>query len=108
MTAFTYKGYGRIYTNPENIEEVENIIKELDEFEWEGYYPGGLVTSWDRYPNVEYVGKFELNENKFKEICKERNIPVFIFDNGTEFESYGYSKTLNRQEIQTLSYEELK
>jgi hypothetical protein len=25
MTAFTYKGYGRIYTNPENIEEVENI-----------------------------------------------------------------------------------
>ena len=30
MTAFTYKGYGRIYTNPENIQDVENIIKELE------------------------------------------------------------------------------
>ena len=108
MTAFTYKGYGRIYTNPENIQDVENIIKELSEFEW-GYYPGGLVVSWDRYPNVEYVGKFELNENKFKEICKKRNIPVFIFDNGTEYETYGgYKKTLNREEIKELSYEELK
>jgi len=33
MTAFNYKGYGRIYTNPENIQEVENIIQELDEVE---------------------------------------------------------------------------
>ena len=107
MTAFTYKGYGRIYTNPENIQDVENIIKELSEIEW-GYYEGGLVTSWDRYPYVEYVGKFELNENKFKELCKERNIPVFIFDNGTEYETYGgYKKTLNREEIKELSYGEL-
>ena len=44
MTAFTYKGYGRIYTNPENIQDVKNIIQKLDEFEWE-YYPKGLVTS---------------------------------------------------------------
>jgi len=107
MNAFTYKGYGRIYTNPENIKEVETIIKEIDEFEW-SYYPEGLVTSWDRYPNVEYVGKFELDGDKFKEICKERNIPVFIFDNGTEFESYGYQKTLNREELKELSYDELE
>ena len=107
MTAFNYKGYGRIYTNPENIQDVENIIQELDEFEW-GYYPGGLVASWDMYPYVEYVGKFELNEDKFKQICKERNIPVFIFDNGKECISLGYTKTLNKEEIKTLSYGELK
>ncbi len=107
MTAFTYKGYGRIYTNPENIQEVENIIQELDEFEWY-YYPGGLVASWDRYPNVEYVSKFELDEEKFKQICKERNIPVFIFDAGMNDYPSGYTKTLNREEIKELSYGELK
>jgi hypothetical protein len=109
MTAFTYKGYGRIYTNPENIQEVENIIQELDEFEW-GYYPGGLVISWDKYPNVEYVGKFELNEEKFKQICKERNIPVFIFDASFDAEPIGWypSEPLSKEEIKTLSYGELK
>jgi len=107
MTAFTYKGYGRIYTNPENIKEVETIIKELDEFEW-CYYSEGLVTSWDRYPNIEYVGKFELDGDKFKEICKERNIPVFIFDAGEDYNTFGYCKTLNTEEIKTISYEELK
>lgn len=108
MTAFTYKGYGRIYTNPENIKEVETIIKELDEFEW-SYYPEKLVTSWDEYPNVEYVGKFEMTETtKFKEICKERNIPVFIFDAFMDYNTFGYCKILNREEIKILSYEELK
>jgi len=107
MTAFTYKGYGRIYTNPEHIQDVEDIIKLLDEFEW-GYYPEGLVTSWDRYPNVEYVGKFELNEDKFKELCKKADIPVFIFDAGMNDFPLGYTKILNKEEIQQLSYGELK
>jgi hypothetical protein len=107
MTAFTYKGYGRIYTNPEHIQDVKSIIEVLDGFEWE-YYPGGLVTSWDRYPNVEYVGKFELDKVKFEQLCKERNIPVFIFDAGRDDSPFGYTKTLNREEIKTLSYGELK
>jgi hypothetical protein len=109
MTAFTYKGYGRIYTNSRNIQNVEKIIQELDKFEWE-YYPGGLVTSWDRYPNVEYVGKFELNEEKFKQICKERNIPVFIFDASFDAEPIGWypSEPLSKEKIKTLSYGELK
>ena len=107
MTAFNYKGYGRIYTNPEHIQVVEDIIKLLDEFEW-SYYPGGLVASWDRYPNVEYVGKFELNEEKFKEFCKKADIPVFVF-NGYDNECpRGYVKTLNKEEIKQLSYGELK
>ena len=107
MTAFTYKGYGRIYTNPENIQEVEKIIEELDEFEWE-YYPESLVGFWDDYPIVVYVGKFELDEEKFKQICKERNIPVFVFNAYDDEYPRGYVKTLNREEIKTLSYGELK
>jgi hypothetical protein len=107
MTAFTYKGYGRIYTDQEYIEDVEKIIEELDEFEW-SYYPTFLITSWDRYPNVEYVGKFELNEEKFKELCKERNIPVFVFNAYDNEYPRGYVKTLSKEEIKTLSYGELK
>jgi len=107
MTAFNYKGYGRIYTNPENIQDVENIIQELDEFEW-GYYPESLVGFWDDYPIVVYVGKFELDEEKFKQICKERNIPVFVFNAYDNECPRGYVKTLNREEIKTLSYGELK
>ncbi len=107
MTAFTYKGYGRIYTNPENIQDVKNIIQELDEFEWE-YYPESLVGFWDDYPIVVYVGKFELDEEKFKQICKERNIPVFVFNAYDNEYPRGYVKTLNREEIKQLSYGELK
>lgn len=107
MTAFTYKGYGRIYTDREYIKQVEKIIEELDEFEW-GYYPEGLVSSWDKYPNVIYVHKFELDENKFKQICKERNIPVFVFNSYDNEYSRGYTKTLNKEEIKTLSYGEIK
>jgi hypothetical protein len=108
MTAFTYKGYGRIYTNSENHQDVVDIIKELDEFEW-SYYPTGLVTSWDMYPNVEYVGKFELDKEKFQQICKERNIPVFIFDAGFTDHPSGYypERPLNKEEIKQLAYNEI-
>ena len=53
-----------------------------------------------------YVGKFELDKEKFKQICKERNIPVFIFDP----EPIGWypSEPLSKEEIKTLSYGELK
>ena len=105
MTAFRYKGYGRIYTNPENIQEVENIIKQLNEFEWD-YYPGDLVASWEEYPSVVWVGKFELFEPMFKEVCKEKNIPVFVFD--SEFEQFprGAVKLLTKQEIKAMSMED--
>jgi len=102
MNSFTYKGYGRIYTDPEYIQVVECIIQELD-----GYYPLGLVTYWDNYPNVLFIGKFELYDcEKLKELCKERNIPVFIFDSGFDDSPLGYypSEPLNREEIKQLSY----
>ena len=100
---FTYKGYGRIYVqDQEDIQKVEDIIKEFDEFEW-SYYPTSLVTTLDKYPNVVYVGKFELNFD-LKEECKKQNIPVFIFDSGFFHETKGYYPTepLTKEQIQTL------
>lgn len=39
---FERKGYGRIFVEKEeDIEKVENIMKEIDEYEFEGYYPRG-------------------------------------------------------------------
>ena len=108
MTAFTYKGYGRIYTNPENIQDVEDILKEIDENEYHTYYPGGLVAPWDRYPNVEYTYKFDLRENDFRQLCEERNIPIFIFNAGRDNNPLGYTKTLTREEIKQLALGELK
>ena len=104
MTAFSYKGYGRIYTNPENIQEVENIIKELDEFEWD-YYPGNLVASWDAYPSVVWIGKFELDEYLFNQSCKAKNIPVFVFDSGDEQFPPGAVKVLTKKDIKAMSKE---
>jgi hypothetical protein len=108
MTAFTYKGYGRIYTNPEHIQDVKNIIQELDKIEWD-YYPESLVSFWDEYPRVVYVGKFELDEEKFKQVCKEQNIPVFVFDASLNDYPSGYYPEipLNKEEIQQLAWGEL-
>ncbi len=105
MTAFTYKGYGRIYTNLEHIQDVEDIIRSIDKFEWD-YYPKELVTSWDGYPKVKYVGKFELDEEKFKDFCEKANIPVFVFDAGMNDYPSGFypAEPLSREEIKELAY----
>jgi len=52
--------------------------------------------------------KFELDEEKFKQICKERNIPVFVFNAYDNDYPRGYVKILNVEEIKALSYGELK
>jgi hypothetical protein len=71
MNSFTFKGYGRLYTFEEYIETLEEVIKELDDFEW-SYYPKGLVSSVDEYPNVVYVGRFEPNLDDLKSACKKK------------------------------------
>lgn len=101
---FTYKGYGRIYVqNKEDIEKVEQIIKDNDPDEFEWYYPTGLVATIDEYPRVEYVGKFELNF-LLKEECMKQNIPIFIFDAGMDNSPIGYypSEPLTKEEILNL------
>ena len=103
--AFTYKGYGRIYTNPENIQEVENIIKELNEFEWD-YYPKNLVASVEEYPSVIWVGKFELDEDLFKQVCKEKHILALVFNSGFEEFPFGLTKCFTKEEIKSLFFED--
>lgn len=103
MTAFKYKGYGRIYTFPKYILQVESLIKELDEFEW-SYYPEGLVVDFDRYPNVIYIGKFELNLEKFKEECDKRRLPVFVFNSEDNDEPCGAYKLITKDDLKNDLY----
>lgn len=100
---FTYKGYGRIYVKTqEDIQRVENLLKELDEYEFD-YYPENLVTTLDRYPNVIYVGRYEPYFN-IQEECNSVGIEVFVFDAGMVDSPAGYypNQPLTKEEISVL------
>ena len=89
MNTLTHKGWGRIYTDkPENIEKIEAIIKELDEFEFE-YLPEGLITVSESYPAVVYLHKFsDMDMDTLTAQCWKRGIMIWVFDAGhTEYPS---------------------
>lgn len=87
MSNLTRKGYARIYVaKPENVTAVEQIIKELDEFE-HSYMPKGLVTCFSAYPGLVYTHKFDgLDMDKLTATCWKRGIFIFVLDNG--FQEY--------------------
>jgi hypothetical protein len=105
MTRLTYKGYGRIYTNPENIQDVVNIIREMDQFEFDYYYPESFVGCWDDYPVVVYNGKFELDCDELESICKEKSIPIFIFNAEFDYQPRGYYKLISKSELKQLFHQ---
>jgi hypothetical protein len=82
MTTFTRKGFGRIYTDSvEDCAKVRDIIKELDEFEYE-YLPNDFVAPFSEYPKLKYTGKFDALDIDFLiATCWKRGIHVFCLDN---------------------------
>jgi len=78
---FTRKGYGRIFVmNKVEIPIVDEIIKEMDEFEHE-YLPDDFIASFSEYPKLKYTGKFDsLDIDKLTAICWKRGIPIFCCD----------------------------
>lgn len=84
LGGFTTKGYGRIYVDKEeNIEKVKNIIKLIDEYEYDGYFPKDLVALFSEYPKVVYTHKFDaIDLNELTARCWENGIYVFCLDNG--------------------------
>ena len=80
MKKFTRKWYGRIYIKDGiNKERVEELIKILDEFEYD-YLPSNLITTFDNYPQVEYTGKFEIDLDLLEANCINEGINIFCFD----------------------------
>ncbi len=83
MTSLTRKGYARIYVaNPEDVERVAALIKELDESEYD-YLPSKLIAPFSEYPVVVYTHKFDgLCMNRLTAECWKRGILVWVCDNG--------------------------
>jgi hypothetical protein len=84
MNILTRKGYARIYVEkPEDVARVEDIIKELDAFEFE-YLPDKLVAPMTEYPALVYTHKFDgMCMNRLTAICWQRGIYIWACDNGT-------------------------
>ena len=80
---FTKKGFGRIFVNDvRDIERVKEIIQEIDEFEY-GYLPSNFIAPFSKYPNLEYVHKFnDININELTARCWKEDIFIFCVDNG--------------------------
>ena len=97
---FNRKGYGRIFVEKEeDVQKVEDIMKEIDEYEFNGYYPTGnymggnnerLVTvfSEENYKSV-YVGKFdEMDISKVLKKAWEQGIHCFaVFGKCNQFDN---------------------
>ena len=74
---FYEKGYGRIVVDTEEEKIVVlKIIEDLDEYEFENYYPDDLVVVGDG--DLIYVGKFFLNLEVFLKKCREHEILSII------------------------------
>ena len=85
MNTLTHKGYGRIYVETEDdIQRVRDIVKELDEFEFE-YLPDKLIAVFSEYPEVVYTHKFDdLSMDKLTAVCWKRGIKIWAFDSGRD------------------------
>ena len=101
---FPRKGYGRIFVEKEeDIEKVKDIIRKMDEFEFE-YLPNELIAVFDSniktFPqenpkdhlwlDMKYTHKFDsLNLNELQFRCWAEGIKIFCCIGGLqEYECY--------------------
>ena len=83
------KGFSRIFVMiPDQIQLVKDIIKGMDDFEW-NYFPEDLVTVFK--PNSEnklvYNGKFDLDILRFLNICENQKIEVLVWSVPMDYEN---------------------
>ena len=80
------KGYGRIYVyDPEHLDRVKEIARQLDPDEWSGYrrealfgvYEGGDVV-------LKYTGKYEINLDALTLLCAREGIPIWCISQHNE------------------------
>lgn len=77
MNTFDRKTYGRIYVTPDgNPGDVEEIIRQLDEFE-HSYLPGNFIAKWNGKIEPVYGHKFEMDIDKLTAECWNRGIWIF-------------------------------
>jgi len=79
-----YKGLSRCFVFDKfHIKKVEEIIKEVDEFEYD-YLPDDWITMWDDSNNElsttywVYNGKFDIDIPKLIKVCADQKIGIII------------------------------
>lgn len=83
MRYFTRKGYGRIYVkNPSDIPMIHEIIKDIDEFEYD-YLPEGFIAPLKEYPRLVPTQKFDgIDLDHLTIYCAINDIQIICLDNG--------------------------
>ena len=86
------KGESRCYVYEEHhVEEVRQIVKELDDFEFD-YMPTNWIVYWDRdskkVPPLIYNGKFDINVIDLKIACAKKGIAISVLSTNIENEIY--------------------
>ena len=86
MNTLTHKSYGAIYVkNPSDIDKVKEVIKEMDEFEYE-YLPDELIKPFTDYPQVAYTHKFnDLDMDDLTAKCWAKGVLIWVFDAQQEY-----------------------
>ena len=84
MRKLTHKGYGRIYIDDmDNIPIVHEVMKEIDESEFNNYLPEDLIAPFTNYPVVVYTHKFsDMDMDKVVAECWKRGVFIWVFDTG--------------------------
>jgi hypothetical protein len=77
---FDYKGKGRIFTDSEeNVSKIREIIRGIDEDEYEYYLPADLVAVYQGQIETVYTGKFDSFElSGLLERCRQEGIPCRV------------------------------
>lgn len=104
-----YKGMSRCFVKNEvDIERVTDIIRQMDEFEFD-YLPKDWVAvskidfpmgvnfiehNLGKFDNVVYNGKFDLNIDNFVQICKDFGIEVLIVTTIHSDDDFYYSRNI--------------
>jgi hypothetical protein len=86
MNTLSRKSYGAIYVkNPNDIDKVKEIIKEMDEFEYD-YLPDELIKPFADYPQVAYTHKFcDLDMDDLTAKCWAKGVLIWVFDARQEY-----------------------
>lgn len=86
---FGRKTYGRIFVKQSaDVEKVCEIIRELDEFEYE-YMPDEFVAVYDSTNcPVTYGHKFELDMDRLRFACFNEAVPVMLVTNCAELQEW--------------------
>ncbi len=74
------KTYGRIFVaKPEDVQIVEETIREVDEFEYD-YLPKGLVAVYGQDDELKYLHKFEIDRNALARACMDKGVWIWVVD----------------------------